>query len=156
MSTFLSRFIIFILFLLRCFHCKEENTEQTPDTTFENPANATHLGDEPSSETEELQHLLNTMYGAITHGDQRYFRMLTKKLSSNQTYSDLLISDDDIMESIEANFIHILNTMHMVSEMAIKIHATPVFVYSPSLSIYIYTQPPTHHSDRSKVCTIAY
>ena len=134
MSTCLPRFIILIL--LRCLHCKKDNIQQSPEVNIENETNGTHLGDEPSSETEELHQLLNTMYGAITHGDQRYFRMLTKKLSSNQTYSDLLISDDDIMESIESNFIHILNTMHMVSEMAIKIHATPVFVYSPSLSLH--------------------
>ena len=82
---------------------------------------------------EQFYTLLRRMYSSITHGDSRYFNMVIKELQ-NDTLIEYL-DDENVMEAIETNFVHILNTMHLVSEIAVKIHATPMYV----LCVYFFS-----------------
>ena len=104
-----------------------QNMDQINNETINNNMNDNEEDVmEENQEIEQLYTLLHRMYSAITHGDSRYFNMVMKDLK-NDTFTEYL-ENQDILEAIETNFVHILNTMHLVSEIAIKIHATPMYV----------------------------
>lgn len=129
-------YCIIILLLFQSLHSEEDiqDNEDEMNIIDENLENVdiVNEGSEIEEEQvtdpnlEQLYVLLQRMYSSITHGDSRYFSIVIKELK-NETFVQYL-DDENIMEAIETNFIHILNTMHLVSEIAIKIHATPMYV----------------------------
>eukprot|EP01084_Bolivina_argentea_P300078 517321_1 len=137
-------YLLMIIFLLQCFYCDQDDIDKTPDADIDIvDEENTPIEQEPFEEEEydidenmeSMFVLLNKMYNAITHGDSRYFNMIIKQLS-NDTFSDI-ITDENIMEAIESNFVHILNTMHLVSEISIKINANPMQINNMNNGLFL-------------------
>eukprot|EP01083_Nonionella_stella_P302677 1044642_1 len=86
-------------------------------------------------ELQQMYAVIQRMYTSISHGDARYFNMLIKQLS-NDSFSDLIL-DETIMEAMESTFVHILNTMQLVSEISMKINATPMQINTMNNALFM-------------------
>ena len=103
--TLLWSLVLALLFALR-LRCESEIGDGDDETNTTSVDDAEAAID-PELETAYLA--LNQMYASITHGDPRYFNQAIQALS-NETLADTLL-DEAVMQGIEHNFIHILNTM---------------------------------------------